>query len=149
MYLYLVQHGKPKEKEEDPERPLSVDGVTDVNRVASFISGMKPARIFHSGKLRAAQTAEIFGGQLDVVIEKVDGLAPMDDPAAWAGRAREASEDTMLVGHLPHLGKLTSLLLCGDTEAGLVEFRQGCVLCLKKGEGRFSVQWMVVPELLG
>jgi phosphohistidine phosphatase len=57
-------------------------------------------------------------------------------------------ENIMLVGHLPHLGKLASLLLCGDENAGLISFRMGGALCLERdGAGKWSVQWMIIPDL--
>jgi len=150
MHLYLVQHGTAKSEAEEAARPLSVDGVTDVNRVASFLShSMKPERIFHSGKLRAEQTAEILGEHLDVAITKEDGLAPMDDPAVWAGKLKGMRDDIVLVGHLPHMGKLASLLLCGSPDAGLVEFMMGCVVCLRREQGKWALQWMVTPGIAG
>ncbi len=52
MMLYLMQHGKAKPKEVDPERSLSDEGVEEVERVAAFLekAGIKVAEIFHSGK---------------------------------------------------------------------------------------------------
>jgi phosphohistidine phosphatase len=148
MLLYLVQHGEPKSKEEDPERPLSDKGRLDVQKAAYFLLSIGPPEIFHSGKLRARQTAGIFGGKFGVGAKEADALGPLDAPSVWAGRLREKEGDAMLVGHLPHMGRLASLLLCGDSEAGIVEFRQGGVLCLKREEGRWAVRWMVVPEII-
>jgi len=63
MRLYLVQHGEAKREEEDPSRPLTENGRREVEIVAKFLSeaGIKIDKILHSGKLRAAQTAEILG----------------------------------------------------------------------------------------
>lgn len=159
MYLYLVQHGDAKSKDEDPARGLSDRGREDVRKVAAFVSSVKVEQIFHSGKTRAAQTAGIFAEQLGVEVYEKDGLAPMDEPAVWAERLKETDKDTMLVGHLPYMGKLASLLLCGDSGAGVVEFKMGGVVCLKREEGAetlgekgsvtlWALQWMVVPELV-
>jgi phosphohistidine phosphatase len=152
MYLYLVQHGDSKSKEEDPERPLSEKGVAEVSKVASFLGRMKIPleNISHSGKARAAQTAKILMEHVDTKIRPLesDGLAPMDDPDIWAARLEGIEADTMLVGHLPHLGRLASVLLCGDPEAGVAAFRMGGVLCLGKQEGGWAVQWMVVPDMI-
>jgi len=38
MNIYLVQHGKPVPKEEDPERPLSAQGKEDVEKIASKLN---------------------------------------------------------------------------------------------------------------
>lgn len=66
MKLYLVQHGEAKRKEEDPSRPLTNKGIKDAEKVAKYISKLevKAKKIFHSGKLRAKQTAEIYAKHL-------------------------------------------------------------------------------------
>lgn len=153
MYLYLIQHGEAKSEQEDPARPLSDKGLRDARRVASFISSntrINVVSIFHSGKLRAAQTAGIFAEYIKPhkgVFEK-DGLAPMDDPLIWAERLKTIEEDAVLAGHLPHLSRLSSLLLCGNPDAGVIRFKMGGIVCLKREEGKWSVEWMVVPEML-
>ena len=151
MYLYLVQHGKAMSKEEDPERPLSDEGRADVRKITSFLSrgvGLDVARIYESGKLRATETAEIIGSSLNVSAAKEEGLSPLDNPGLWAGKLKDIKEDTMLVGHLPHLGKLASLLLSGAPEVDIVSFSPGGVLCLKRDDTAWTVQWMVIPDIL-
>ncbi|HDD66024.1 MAG TPA: phosphohistidine phosphatase SixA, partial [Nitrososphaeria archaeon] len=63
MKVYLVQHGEAKREEEDPARPLTEEGKREVEDVARFLAelGVRVDRILHSGKLRAAQTANILG----------------------------------------------------------------------------------------
>ena len=39
MALFLVQHGKSLEKEKDPERGLSPEGITEVTRIAEVAAG--------------------------------------------------------------------------------------------------------------
>lgn len=152
--LYLIQHGEAKSEQEDPSRPLSEKGVRDVRMVASFISQKAKIEaaecIFHSGKLRAAQTAGILAEYIkpDKGVSENDGLAPMDSLVIWAERLKTIEMNIVLVGHLPHLSKLASLLLCGNPEAGMVNFKMGGVVCLKREEGKWSVEWMVVPEML-
>ncbi len=153
MYLYLVQHGEAKKEEEDPARGLTNKGVQDVQKSADFARklGLKISRIFHSGKTRAQQTMEIMAGQLkpEKGIAQTDSLAPMDDPAIWAKRIADMNEDIMLVGHLPYMGKLAALLLCGDKEKTFVDFKMGGIACLKRlDDGRWALEWMVLPELL-
>ncbi|MCD4716608.1 MAG: histidine phosphatase family protein, partial [Desulfobacterales bacterium] len=83
MNVYLVQHGKPVSKEENPDKPLSNQGKEDVERVAAFLmkAGIKVDDIFHSGKTRARETAEIMISKLTPGKEPVEknGLAPLDD----------------------------------------------------------------------
>ena len=61
MRLFLVQHGEAKTEQEDPERPLTDRGASDVSRVARAATEARivtAERIVHSGKTRARQTAE-------------------------------------------------------------------------------------------
>jgi len=153
MFLYLVQHAEAKSEEEDPSRPLSSKGIEDIKRVASHISilNIEVDEIFHSGKLRARQTAEILTAILKIAkgITETDGLAPLDNSELWAERLTFKTTPVMLVGHLPHLGKLASLLLCGDIEENIVTFKMGGIVCLKRDNNKdWSLQWMILPELL-
>lgn len=72
----------------------------------------------------------------------------MDNPRAWIEKASKAEEDMMLVGHLPHLSRLVSLLIACDTERGVVDFKMGGVLCLRKKNGTWSVEWFVTPDII-
>jgi phosphohistidine phosphatase len=155
MLLYLIQHGEARKKEEDASRPLSDKGVRDAEKAAVYLSrlGIVVKDILHSGKLRAKQTAEIMARSLAPVsfrnLAETDGLAPLDDPGTWDDRLKYMVDDIMLVGHLPHLGRLSSLLLCGDREKAVISFKMGCVVCMERdGEGIWSVRWMVAPDIL-
>lgn len=156
MKLYLVQHGKAKDKQEDPDRPLTNEGVRDVRKVGEFLAqNGKPQLdgIYHSGKARARETAETFAEYLPPgrgVLES-DDLSPLDDPAIWKDRLMQAGENLMLVGHLPYMSKIAALLLCGDAEQNVVDFHKGGVVCLGMEEGDeavWSLCWAVTPELL-
>ena len=151
MRVYLVQHGLAKDESEDAARPLSAQGREDVTRTAGFLSLFekpKPAKILHSGKLRAEQTAEMFaeawGG---VSVEKTLDLAPNDDASTWSAHLSSMTDDVMLVGHLPHLQRLAGLLICGDVSREAVHFRNGGVVCLEKRESGWSVLWQINPTL--
>lgn len=152
MNLYLVQHGEAVAKEVDPERPLSEPGRQAVARSARFAAancGMNLSHLHHSGKLRARQTAEIFAASLGLSEPvEIDGLAPLDDPSIWSCRLAELTDNIMLVGHLPHLARLAGALLCGGPEAAPVTFRMGGVVALAREEGRWSLHWMIAPEML-
>ena len=154
MRLYLMQHGKSRSKEEDPDRSLTDEGRSEVERVADFLACTAPSEsipIRHSGKTRARETAETLAGTLEAAtVEETDGLAPLDDPALWAERLGETDRGVVLVSHLPHLARLTSLLLVGDPERGSTEFSNAGMVCLQRNEdGRWALLWSVVPALLG
>jgi phosphohistidine phosphatase len=145
--VYLVQHGEAKSDEEDPDRPLTDDGASEVRRVVGVAAGagsVMVERIVHSAKTRARQTAAAWGEALGVPIEESDGLAPRDDPAIWAARVTAGTRDMMLVGHLPHLARLAGILLAGDPDRPVIAFRPGGLVGLEKGPAGWSV-WLVLP----
>ncbi|MDH3975649.1 MAG: phosphohistidine phosphatase SixA [Deltaproteobacteria bacterium] len=152
MKVYLVQHGKAKSKEEDPRRGLSEEGIEASGKVALWLSGrsIQVNAIFHSDKLRARETARIFSEHLTVSVktEERDGLSPNDDPAIWKEALEKEDEDIMLVGHLPQLSKLASLLLCDTSDREMVSFTNSGVLCLEKEGRRWVVKWMIIPQLI-
>ena len=54
MRLYLVQHGEAKSEAEDPERSLTVRGEEETLKISGAAKrlGLRPSRIYHSGKRR-------------------------------------------------------------------------------------------------
>ncbi|MDD2902533.1 MAG: phosphohistidine phosphatase SixA [Syntrophales bacterium] len=153
MFLYLVQHAEAHSKEEDPARDLSEKGREDIEEVAHHLKrlNIQVRQIFHSGKTRAASTAKVLANHLQppVGISEAPGLAPLDDPEIWADRLAHMDEDILLVGHLPHLGKLAALLLSGDQEKQVINFQMGGALRLRRMQGdQWAVDWMIPPEII-
>ncbi len=153
MLLYLVQHAEAKKEEEDPARPLSEKGLSDIRKIAFYLSRLDVSigQIQHSTKLRAKQTADVLSENLKPSkgLRETDGLAPLDDPKIWEERLKSKAEDLMLVGHLPHLGRLTSLLICGEPEGKVISFKMAGVVCLERDErDGWSLRWMVIPDML-
>ena len=153
MILYLVRHAEAVEGEVDDERPLSKQGWAEVRRVARYAAehlAIEVGQVFHSPKIRAGQTAWVLAQAMrpEPEVQEVDDLDPEADPQVWAGRLAVGQEDVLLVGHLPHLARLASLLLCSDQDPSVVTFQTGSVLCLERGEGgAWSVRWMVIPDI--
>ena len=146
MKLYLVRHGDARSKEEDPQRPLSDDGVRDVTNIARFLTdgaNANPAQVYHSPKLRARQTAEILvkTAALSAPMSETDELEPLAEIGPLAEKLLAVDADRMLVGHLPQLARLTSRLLCGQPEPEVVEFAAGGALCLNREGGDGSIVW--------
>lgn len=154
MRLYLVQHADAKLKEEDPSRPLSDKGWGDIRNVAKYAEKylhIQVTQIFHSGKLRAKQTAEVLAEHLHPAkgVIAAEDLEPLDDTKVWKNRLAETAEDVMIVGHLPHLSRLASHLLIRDKDKEVVAFRMGGIFCLEKDDnGHWTVQWIITPETI-
>ena len=154
MKIYLVQHGEAAAKERDPERPLTEQGKTDVQRVARALkhAGVEAKRVIHSGQLRARQTAEILATEIAprLQLETSDLINPNDDPGEFDLQTASGSKDTMVVGHLPFMAKLVSHVLTGDDNHLPVAYQPGSVVCLELVEkDSWQINWMVRPELLG
>jgi phosphohistidine phosphatase len=151
VQLYLVQHGQAKSEEEDPDRPLTDKGAADVAQVARLAIGelgVRPARVVHSGKTRARQTAEVWGRLLELPVEQSDSLAPNDDPATWVERLRTEGDVLLLVGHLPHLERLAGTLLSGDAGSSRITFRPGGLVGLERTDGRWAIS-LALPVVAG
>jgi phosphohistidine phosphatase len=152
MFLYLVRHAEAMAKEEDPSRSLSQKGIEDIRKVAEFAKGLniEGHQILHSGKMRALQTAQVLAENIvtDMGVLEADGLAPMDDPEIWHERISKMGYSVMLAGHLPHLAKLATLLLCSDKETSVVNFEAGSIVCMKRDNGNWSIDWIIKPGML-
>jgi phosphohistidine phosphatase len=155
MDLYLMQHGQATTDAENPERPLTAAGRAAVQRVAARAraAGVSVALSVHSGKLRAEQTAQLLVGEIgaSASVEARAGLAPNDPVAPTAQWLRGLTEDQALalVGHLPFLDRLASVLVAGDEDAQVVHFRMGGLVKLEPKQDRdgFAVVWAIPPDL--
>ena len=155
MDLYLMQHGRATTETEDPERPLTNAGRAAVQRVAERASaaGVRISGCLHSGKLRAEQTAQLLVTEIGVEpsVEARPGLAPNDpvEPVAEWLLTDTEHQSLALVGHMPFLGRLASLLVAGDEEAQAVGFQMGGLVKLEPKVDRdgFLVAWALPPDL--
>jgi len=149
--LYVLQHGHALSKEEDPERPLSAAGMHDIERLANHLAEKDVLiwKIFHSGKLRAEQTAQIIANRVspEVIPQLCEGVAPGDDPASFIKSLDISHGSILLVSHMPFLTKLCSVLLSGN-ESSQFEFAPGTIACMGCVDGQWSMLCMLRPEVL-
>jgi phosphohistidine phosphatase len=118
--LFLVHHGDALPPDVDPRRPLSPRGRDAVELAAAEAArrGARPDIVWHSGKLRARQTAEAFWRACNALAEfsATRDLQP-DDPPSWIrDRLRGESRDVLIAGHFPHLPRLLALLRGGEDQ---------------------------------
>jgi phosphohistidine phosphatase len=114
MRVVLVHHAEAVGPGVDPLRPLSAAGHQRAAKLASRLKheAFVPQAIWHSGKVRARQTAEAFLIACAPFAEfkMIRGLLP-DDPAEWVREELAAEErDVLVVGHIPNIMRLASLL---------------------------------------
>jgi phosphohistidine phosphatase len=148
--ILLLRHGQAKSKEEDPQRGLTDAGRSEVGRVVGAMRSLLPAPdvIWHSGKLRAEQTARILARAFGVEerLRARSGLDPDDPAAAIATELKAYTGNMAVVGHLPHLNRLISILLIGQEAPELFHVPSSGALCLQREQGLWRVRWMLTPE---
>jgi phosphohistidine phosphatase len=147
--IYLVHHGDAVLPDVDPQRPLSARGVAAVGRLAAEAArrGARPACIWHSGKLRARQTAQAFWRACNplAAFSAERGLQPTDPPEWMRDRLSLDQRDIMLVGHLPNLPRLHRILLGEDPDASALSFPLHGVVVLDPGAAQGGELWRLEP----
>ena len=148
--LVLVHHGDALGPEVDPMRPLSGPGRAASARLAAAAAarGVSPDGIWHSGKLRSRQTAELFWRACNplAAFSAARGLQPADPPRWMRDALAEDSRSILLVGHMPHLAQLLRTL-CGEPPDGsAADFPlHGCVALERDGD-RWKEIWRLQAE---
>ena len=150
MDFYLARHGEAVADLIDPSRPLTGPGREDVERVAHLAveKAVQVSVIYHSGILRAGQTAEIYADHLapDGGVRVMAGLRPEDNPSVAAAELAVAESPVMLVGHLPHLNRLASLLSRGDVVGDVINFMPAMMACYGRDGSFWKLNWTLVPQ---
>lgn len=144
-----MQHGKALSKEGNAKRPLSAEGETESRRVARSLEaiGVSVCCIWHSDKLRSAETAAIISEHVEhSAMEERKDLDPLAPVYPFRKEIESCGEDLMIVGHMPFLGKLFSLLLTGKDSFELLHFRNSVVVCLEYKDS-WSLAWAIPPEI--
>jgi phosphohistidine phosphatase len=129
--LYLIRHADagsrdPKRYPDDSLRPLSVDGKTDMLRVARGMRrvGIEFDHLVDSGYVRARQTSECICDAYQIdrsFVKAMAELAPDTEPAASVTALRKLRGATRLaiVGHEPHLSRLAGYLIAANPDLPL------------------------------
>jgi phosphohistidine phosphatase len=150
--IYLVRHGEAVSERLDPERPLTSSGREEVERMACMAAAknVQVSALFHSGILRAKQTAEILAEHLQftLAVQQLSGLRPQDDPAIAKAEIEAAESPIILVGHLPHLNRLIALLLSGDAESQVMEFPPATMVCCSNDTSKWKISWTLTSHPL-
>ena len=147
MAIYFVQHGLALAKEVDSNRPLSAEGRKEIERISVYLQKMEITvkNVCHSGKTRAKETAQIFADHIgDGHVYELSGMNPNDGTTEFAAVLKD---ETLHVGHLPHLGKLISYLTTGDEDTGVVAFVNGGVVCVKQDSTGHHIEWYLKPSM--
>jgi phosphohistidine phosphatase len=151
MKVYIVRHGKAASSAVDPQRGLTPEGREQVEKVAAHLASLDITvdAVWHSGKTRAEQTAQILARAITVkegVLARA-GLSPNDHVGPIRDEIQLAGQDAMIVGHLPFVGVLTSLLLTGSDSNWPMDFNEATVVCLgNHPDGAWKIEWSASPD---
>ena len=150
MRCYLVRHGEALSGFADPARPLSTPGRAEVAELArlALSRNVQVAELLHSGILRAQETAEILAHYLapPCGVRPTTGLLPEDEPDTAKAEIEAAAQPIMLVGHLPHLGRLSALLARGDAASFDDAISPATMFCYWKGAPGWQFEWRIRPD---
>ncbi len=138
-------------KETDPERALSEQGIRDIRILALHMQnmGVQLTNIFHSGKLRAEQSARLIAATLAPELEPLatEGLCPNDDPCVVVGDIEQMTDNILIASHMPFVSRLCSILLTGASDAEFASM-PGTLFCLEKTDNKWRLAYMLRPDFL-
>ena len=161
LELYIVRHARaghadPAVWPDDAERPLTDDGISRFREAARGLRRLVPSVdvVLSSSFARSWQTAEL--------LREVAGwpeptrcpeLEVGRTPASAAAVVAERTERSVaVVGHEPHLSRLTSLLCTGSEDGLPLELKKGAVAFLgfdgPAAPGTACLHWAVPPKIL-
>jgi phosphohistidine phosphatase len=159
MELYVLRHAMAVDQEHtdrDAERMLTTEGRERLRRSTRCWDGLGVTvdLILTSPFLRARQSAEVaavalgMAGGIEVCPALSAGASPSAIVRAIAERCQE-DHRVMIVGHEPDLGRLVSVLVCGDDGAGFRMKKAGLTKLAVDGleVGRCAVlEWHLWPR---
>lgn len=158
MHLFVVRHGIAQDRSTaaEPARALTVRGRRRTQMAAQGLKalGAAPGVIATSPLTRAEETARILAEVLcpGAEPEVLECLGPGGDASQVMTWLHDRDEDAvMLVGHMPDVAELMSLLLCGQDGMD-VTFKKAAVCCLTvdpvAGAGGARLEWLLQPGQL-
>ncbi len=111
--------------------------------------GVQLGNVFHSGKLRAQQSASLIAETLspEILPVQTEGLNPNDDPTVIIGDIEQMNENILIASHMPFVSRLCSTLLTGTIDAEFASV-PGTLFCLEKAEGKWRLSYMLRPDFL-
>lgn len=153
LKVLLARHGESTSTMENPQRPLAITGRQHAEQMASWLHGCgyDVEKVLHSSKLRARQTAKIFGNRLGIHaahVREFDGINPHDAPEPIADLIDLESGSLLIVSHLPFLNRLASFMLTGDPHRLQFQFSDAGALVLAKVSGGWRIEAVVGHQMI-
>ncbi len=159
MEIYILRHGIAVDRgtpgyKKDSDRPLTKEGEQKMHQIAEAMLGMglKFDVILSSPYARAAQTAQIVAKELDEEVTFTEGMIPEGNALELIAEINdEKPQRLLLVGHEPHLSRLISVLVNGNSDAA-IELKKGGLCKLTSDKLTFgqcaTLNWLLTPKQL-
>ena len=139
MKIYLMRHGHALDNINDERRPLSPEGLEQVERTAAHLLELNlPIKVvYHSSLLRAKESAIHLCHhlKLSAPVER-KGLRPNDDIMNFCEEVRYLEEETLFVGHMPFMADA----LCELTGKS-ISFNTAEMVAIELGEKKGELLW--------
>jgi len=150
MFVYLAHHGDAVGPDVDPQRPLSSQGREHADALANQAAehGARPEVIWHSGKLRARETAFAYWRACNPLAEfSATRWMQPDDPPRLVDLLAVETRDVMLVGHMPHLDRvLRALVQPGDDTPTGAPFPPHGLVAVERAENGWVERWRLQSD---
>ena len=139
--IYLMRHGESSKDSGSLESTLTDKGIEQVSQMGEKLkeNGIKVEKVYHSGLMRAEETASIVReiafphiSEFDLATEK--GIAPQADPELWKKKWEDKTflnEPSLFISHLPFLPKLVDVLLKDIDD---YSFSHSSIMCIEQDE---------------
>ena len=161
MKLYLLRHAEAQSTYPDEDRNLSGKGRKTLLTLAKLLKGKEVVaidEIRHSTLVRTGETAELLSTEmnLNVPVNEVQGLAPTDEVQPLVDHLQAVENNLMLVGHLPQLAILASILVTGRAGPIVFNLNPCGLIALERYENHSTdesnsplwiIQWMIDSQL--
>lgn len=166
MLIHLLRHGIAADLGEggvrrDEDRPLTNEGRAKMKLEAKALRamGLKFDYIFTSPYLRTVQTAQVVADEFKQEIVEIASLASGRVFSHRWGHSADALievgayefESALLVGHMPDVSELASVLLSGERNLA-IEFKKGSLCCIEVDRLPLrtpgTLRWLLTPKQL-
>ncbi len=134
MNLYLVRHGTAVNSTVNPSRPLSLEGIREIERLHEELErrNIFPSVVYHSSKLRARETAHILFPKSS--FHETEALLPNALLEPIMSKVIASALDLAIVGHLPFLENFVIELTSRETSYR-IPFETGQFIILGRENG--------------
>jgi len=153
MQLYIMRHGQAATPDGAMESELTRAGRLAIEQLAVRFSqslsqqGLSLSTIFHSGKKRAEQTANIMAKSIiaNTGCSILAGMRPNDDPQNIIETINHWQAPTLIVSHLPFIPRLGEILAGSNAEVRTIDILPGTIITLQPSNHHWQIVSIMSP----